>query len=185
MDEVHGHTATAEPLQREPGILRGHAERPAQLRRHARSPRRRQAEAATAEPEVDRRQQIGGRLEHLIEPADAEIRGAALHVQGHVAVLEDHETCRGSRRDDQLSGRARLVFRHDSRVREPLERGLLQPALRQGDGQHASGTSASRSSENPTAGRGSPKRPSRVSYRPPPPTGRGAPVAYRLKTMPV
>src|SRR5205814_6304845 len=109
----------------------------------------------------------------------------ALDVQRHVGILQDDKPRARPRRDDQLSGRTRLVLGDDPGVREALERGALQPAFGQRDSQHASGTSASRSSENPTAGRGSPKRPSRVSYRPPPPTGRGAPVAYRLKTMPV
>src|SRR5204862_225574 len=107
------------------------------------------------------------------------IRGAVHHQPGGDLqdLVDYHQTV--------LFPRATGPRQIAARVREPLERGPLQTALRQGDGQHASGTSASRSSENPTAGRGSPKRPSRVSYRPPPPTGRGAPVAYRLKTMPV
>src|SRR3954468_10948048 len=157
--------------------------------RDGRSARRSEAQPAFPESEIERREHVGSGFEQVIEAADAEIGGSALDVQRHVWILEEDEAGVGAPRRDDEAPRPRDVFLGvQAGLREPLERRTQGTALGESDGDHAGlarGTRASRSSENPTAGRGSPNFPSRPSYRPPPPTARGAPDAYRLKTRPV
>src|SRR5207237_1038952 len=98
--DVEGDAPPPERPCGEARVLRGYPQRTALLgpavarspaARDRRIPRSGEAQPAGPETEVERDEEACAGLEHVVEPADAQVGGPALDVQRHVRVRQPHE----------------------------------------------------------------------------------------------
>jgi len=76
-------------------------------------------------------------LDQQVAPGHAEVGGPVLHVGRDVGgAHDDHAHARIARGEDELAGDLRILGRNDARRREQRLRLLVDPSLRQRDGDH-------------------------------------------------
>src|SRR2546421_188886 len=139
--DVEGDAPPPERPGGEARVLRAYPQRTALLApavarspaaRDRRIPRSGEAQPAGPETEVERDEEVCAGLEHVVEPADAQVGGPALDIQRHVWVLQEHEPrLRPARRDDQLARRREVLLGREAGAREPVQRRLQRATLRQ------------------------------------------------------
>src|SRR6185503_14154941 len=113
-----------------------------------------------ADAQLERLEHVGARLSEDVGAGDAEVGGAGLHVDGHIARLDHEELDAGIAGWDEQPA-ARIGRGGRTGPAEALDRWPVQPALGEGHAEPGHrGTSAmvSRSRDTPTAGIGRPNR---------------------------